>query len=446
MKTKSILSMVLCTLLSVSFVANAQDDDPATTSPTIENSFSFTPAPGALDYATMQRGFTYLTLSPKSGVTPAVNEACTENVQFIFNGEPLIDIEPKNLTFNYIPMHGGFWSGSLNLNPDNKLPLEKLQQEGTYEIKFPDNLIQVNEVNTPGCTLTFTYAAPVEGEVNFESALANIDGDTFYSIYVRMADTALAVSITDDFKCEMLYNGEPAYTFDKSQASASSNTFSINFPTEVSQDAKPGEYTFNVFPGSLKAVDTANNVYGINAAQLSYTYTLLEGPAVVSMNPKNGAMVSELSEVTITFNRYMGEATPYDPTIKLQVMQNGEALDDYEVELTTVDDAYEGKQVRITIDPAITEDGEYSIANIASFINFKLHTDDQWPNSWYFGPIECSFKVDKTMSAVSIPSADGLYTVCNMLGVSILKNAAREALSTLAPGIYVINGRKICVK
>ncbi len=414
--------------------------------PTIENSFTFTPAPGTLDYDTMQYGLTYLTISPNADVVPSVNENCTENVEFLFNGETLVDIAPEYLSFTYVDFHGGFWSGSLNLNPENQLPLEKLQQAGTYEIKFPANLIQVNEVNTPACTLTFTYSEPVEGEVNFESALANTDGDTFYSVYIRMTDPNLSVSITDDFKCELFYNGELEQTLDKSQASAYSNTFTISLPADVTETAQPGEYTFKVFPGSLKAVDKANNVYGFNTSELSYTYTLVAAPAVVAMDPENGSTVEELSKVTLTFNRLMSESTPYDPSIKLQVVQNGEPLDEYEVELMTLEDPYEGYKVLITIDPAITADGEYSIDNIASFVNFKLHADDAWPNYWYYGPIECSFKVDSNVGTEIINSDDELLNVYNLQGISILKNVTREALRTLPVGIYVVNGRKVYVK
>lgn len=437
--------MALCSALSFAFNANAQDDS-GTTDPTIENSFSFSPAPGALDYDTMQRGLTYLSISPNSGVIPSVNEACTENVEFIFNGEVLVSIAPEYLIFSYVDFHGGFWTGSLTLNPENQLPLEKFQQAGTYEVKFPADLVQVNEVNTPACTLTYTYSAPVEGDVDFESALAVVDGDAFYSMYIKLTNPDLSVSITDDFKCEMYYNGELEQTFNNSQASAYGNTFTISLPSEVTQEAQPGEYTFKVFPGSLKAVDKVNNVYGFNTTELSYTYTLIAAPAVVAMDPENGSTVEELSKITLTFNRLMSESTPYDPSIKLQVMQNDEPLDEYEVELMTLEDAYEGEKVLIVIEPAITTDGEYSIANIASFICFKLHADDQWPSYWYYGPIECSFKVDSSVGTAMIDSDTDLVNVYNLQGISIFKNVSRETLRTLPEGIYVVNGRKVYVK
>ena len=261
-----------------------------------------------------------------------------------------------------------------------------------------------------------------------------------------MTNPDLAVSITNDFKCEMFYNGELEYTFDSSQVSAYSNTFTINIPSEVVEAAKPGEYTFNVFPGSLKAVDKVNNVYGFNTTELSYTYTLIAAPAVVAMDPENGSTVEELSKITLTFNRLMSEAEPYDSSIKLQVMQNDEPLDEYEVELMTLDDAFEGEKVLIVIEPAITTDGEYSIANIASFVCFKLHADDAWPNYWYYGPIECSFKVDSSVGAEMVNSDNELVDVYNLQGMSIFKNVSRETLRTLPKGIYVVNGRKVYVE
>ncbi len=445
MKTRYIISLALCAGISLASQTYAQDTTEST-EPTIENSFSITPAPGAIDYDTMQRGLTSLTITPNSGVTPSVNDECQETILFSFNGETLTEIESKYLTFTYIDFHGGFWSGMLNLNPEDIIPLEELQQAGTYTISFPANLIQVNGENTPACTLTYTYSEPVEGEVDFESALANADGDTFYSMYIKMSDPNLALSVTDDFKCEMNYNGELAYTFDKSQVSAYANTFTINIPTELSQTAQPGEYTFNVAPGSLKAVDKANNIYGINTGELSYTYTLLAPPAVVAMDPENGSSVNELSRVTITFNRLMSESTPWDPSIKLQVMQNDEPLDQYEVELMTLEDAYEGYKVLVTIDPAITTDGEYSIANIASFINFKLHAEDQWPTYWNYGPIECTFNVDTNNGASLVENDAENLTVFNLQGYVVLRNADKEALRALPAGIYLLNGRKICVR
>jgi len=413
--------------------------------PTIENSFTFTPAPGNLDYTTMQQGFTYLSITPNSGVTPSVNADCTEKIKLVVNEETLLDIDPQYLVFTYMDFHGGFWSGQLSFNPENALPIEKFQQAGKYEIQFPANLVQVNGVNTPAHTLAYTYTAPVEGDVDFASSLSSVDGDTFYSIYVKMDNADLNLSATDDFKCEMMYEGNLAYTFDKSMVSAYGNTFTVNIPTEINQDAKPGEYTFKVYPGSLKGVDVAKNIYGLNRSELNYTYTLLPLPAVESMTPENGSAVIELDEVVLTFNRYMGIATPWDPAIKLQVMQNGEALDDYTVEISTVEEAFVGKQVKITIDPAITTDGEYSISNISSFLNFKLHTDDAWPSYWN-EPVDCSFKVDGSIGVSPVINEAGRYNVYNMQGVILLKDADRDALSKLHPGIYIINGQKICIK
>lgn len=61
--------------------------------------------------------------------------------------------------------------------------------------------------------------------------------------------------------------------------------------------------------------------------------------------------------------------------------------------------------------------------------------------------LDFTFVVDGTSGIASIiASENGLYTVVNLSGVVLLKDVEADALNSLRPGFYIINGVKIAVK
>lgn len=90
------------------------------------------------------------------------------------------------------------------------------------------------------------------------------------------------------------------------------------------------------------------------------------------------------------------------------------------------------------IEPNITEPGVYTLHIPAGFFTFA---DDSVNIA-----LEVVYTVTTSgITSVGVEKADS-YTVYTIGGVLVLKSADASALSTLAPGFYVINGKKVLVK
>lgn len=90
------------------------------------------------------------------------------------------------------------------------------------------------------------------------------------------------------------------------------------------------------------------------------------------------------------------------------------------------------------LEPNITEAGVYTLHIPAEFFVFS---DDSTSAA-----LEVVYTLTTSgITSVAVEKADS-YTVYSLSGVLVLKSADVNALSTLTPGIYVINGKKVLVK
>ena len=91
------------------------------------------------------------------------------------------------------------------------------------------------------------------------------------------------------------------------------------------------------------------------------------------------------------------------------------------------------------LEPNITEPGTYVLNIPAGFLLFDFGENVN-------KALEVVYNLTTTgITSVAVEKADS-YTVYTISGVLVLNNADANALSTLAPGFYVINGKKVLVK
>lgn len=98
-------------------------------------------------------------------------------------------------------------------------------------------------------------------------------------------------------------------------------------------------------------------------------------------------------------------------------------------------------EIYLVLDNELTFDGTYDLVIPEGF--FALGTEK---NTYISNAVKYTFPVGSGVGVDSIATADDNVTVYNAAGILLLDNADKSALGTLAPGLYIVNGRKVILK
>ena len=109
------------------------------------------------------------------------------------------------------------------------------------------------------------------------------------------------------------------------------------------------------------------------------------------------------------------------------------------VENIEYDNSGENAAVKITLKEALANDGEYMLQIYASaFILDGCQTSSE---------IKVNYTVDKTVGVDGVDGikadGNGKYTVTNLSGIVVLRDANAAALRSLPTGLYIVNGKKV---
>lgn len=201
---------------------------------------------------------------------------------------------------------------------------------------------------------------------------------------------------------------------------------------ELNDSATDGTLAFVIPAGAI----TVNGVP--TPEEITYSWNVVaKKNYTMELTPGNGDSVKELSEITIAF--------PEAETATLsQYFQNGwiAVYAGYQqAGISTAVEAVEGAAhpaFKVTFNP-VTAAGNYKIRIQAG--SFLL---DGVQESKY---TEIAVTVNPTMDGVEgIEAADGLFTVFNLQGILVIKEADAEALKALPAGVYIVNGKKVVLK
>ena len=93
---------------------------------------------------------------------------------------------------------------------------------------------------------------------------------------------------------------------------------------------------------------------------------------------------------------------------------------------------------KVMIDP-ITEAGNYRI----TFSMQTFYLDNAQGSDF----IEAKYVVDPNCSGIEgVDAESGLFTVYNLQGILVLRDASADELKALPAGIYIVNGKKVALK
>ena len=157
------------------------------------------------------------------------------------------------------------------------------------------------------------------------------------------------------------------------------------------------------------------------------------------LTPADGDKTASLSTVTILFPE---AETAELPNLNYIALRTQDYFGGYYQVATDAKPftGEDGAGVIVTFDPAPTTDGVYVLS--ADYGAFFI---DDFSLTKAFS---ATYTLDKDYSGVeNITAAEnGLYTVYSIDGKLLLENAEAPALRSLAPGFYIVNGKKMAIR
>lgn len=233
----------------------------------------------------------------------------------------------------------------------------------------------------------------------------------------------------------------PTATFAGEALAADAITTNGSYPVELSvalPTETEGELVINIPAGWYHVTGEA-----VDGDTPAYTYKLnIVAPKVipvaditVTTDPANGSKVGEITTINVIFPDNVAKVEFNEEvalTENIVSMLDGQPTTKPAVQSETV----------FRFRPEFTTAGEYTFGLPESFYLLTMTDGSQA----YSPAIQTVFTVDPSMSVDSIfgdAEAADVYTVT---GIRVLKDATPEQFKSLAPGIYVVSGRKVLKK
>lgn len=193
--------------------------------------------------------------------------------------------------------------------------------------------------------------------------------------------------------------------------------------------------------GHLKAVIPAGalNISGQALAEpIEHTWdVIMYRDYAYDFAPVSGSTVQELAKVTVTFpEAETGEISENFVNGWAQLKQSYMVVSNSEVKKVK---GAEHPTFEITFATPATNAGTYNI-NVWSGA-FILDGAIESPQ------LSATYTVDPTITGIAgIYAEDGLYTVVNVQGIVIMRNATADRVKALPEGLYIINGKKAFIR
>lgn len=397
------------------------------------------------------------TFTPAAGSDVDVSEKAWSNLSFVpFKGVELYEIpgaeqstfgtdEPMTLTLD------GEVIESFPINQQmifkNKMSLSfknKITTPGEYVLNVPANyfmaLINGVNVGNPAMTLNFNVRGAAAPEQSYTFSPAAGEYKVFPAITVTY-ENYTGVEVAEGAKATLRVMNVDYITF---TITAEGNTVTFT-PDEEFSKYLGNQYTlYHVLVPEGSYMLSANGRSWPNEA-LDLTDYRISAPTAPEFetDPEDGATVESLNTILIApavaFTNTNITLTKRAKLFKVEdgvrgpqiCTFNGTAASDKTYVTLILPDAYKD-----------LEDGDYEMEVPAGAFSFNI---DNVPGIQ--SPVLVFHYTIKTNDVrVAGIAADENVTVYTMTGVCVMRNAEREALNTLAKGIYVVNGRKVVIK
>lgn len=325
--------------------------------------------------------------------------------------------------------------------------------DGYVGIEIPEGMFLLEtaygQVPSPSVSIQYEISRYVVVPGNFAYVYDAMDSFTIYAEDLTLTGAVENIEVYDT----NVYDNEgenPLYTNGASyEAVSDENGSGIKVTFAKAYDVR----------GSIKVVIPAGTftIEGQPLAELTLEY-YIQLPFVMeyTATPASESTVDQLETIKIVWGdsselekSWMWDETPFTLAFT--------ALDSEDTELTDITDNVEivteeeedpeiwwpvvHSTLVIGFDSPYTAEGMYEIYVPAGYVavgDYEYEPNTAFTLVYYIGE---SSNVGKLVAA-----EEGIWTVYSLNGVCVLRTADEDALRTLAPGIYVINGKKVIVK
>lgn len=247
----------------------------------------------------------------------------------------------------------------------------------------------------------------------------------------------------DNFKA-VATDGMPVshggWSYDMTLKQVDDNTITLSTSEPIT-----GNKNFWVqFTGSLYMDPEVMNV-AVKFPTFGISYTVKEAvptATIDNVTPANNSIVGSLSYILFTFSYYAGETE--DETITPKLYKEGDSENLFAVEYTTDTEDGTGKVAMmdgaLKVTEPITVNGTYILEIPDGYFI------DGYGNNIKGMTLKYTVQNDGTGIEDIVTESNNGWIVYNVLGVKVMETTDATELSTLAKGIYIINGVKTIIK
>lgn len=319
--------------------------------------------------------------------------------------------------------------------------------EGVREIKSDQQVLKftIPDVATPAITPSTDKAV-----LSFDKFLLDIKADVEFSL------------ICNDKVGNFLYPADEEWTMSAvpfarlyaPQSEVKDNKqMSLVFVDALGEDGvidpnfsitpPPGNYVLLLDPNVFSLFVPGRAP--LAAAPYTYRYTVIADPTVTEvMTPSGEYSKVETVEVRFPNAQYVTE-NPECPSEITLLDADGKPVEGIDISIDSggiapleMEEEYEGASVKINLSPALVEKGVYTLV----IPQGRFACDGEYGSN----ELTLVYDIDGTSGIDTVNADNGLVTVYTATGIPVLDKADKELLSTLAPGIYIVNGKKLVIR
>lgn len=231
------------------------------------------------------------------------------------------------------------------------------------------------------------------------------------------------------------------YVMDTPETGIMSPEWKLTVPAAYMEELG-ADLVFSVVATDDKDIRVEGNAGKEENTFLSFTYEVANSYKAVSVEPGDGAVIGSIESFYVSSDLGLGYNWN-NGSIKV-LDENGNtvaSVKEVKDAETAPNDEYTVVKIEVVLDKKIEEDGVYTCVLEKGAFNVGSGFD-----TWMSAAATLTWTVKSNSVEAEIADAETLYTVFNLQGVCVLNNADADALKALAPGIYIVNGKKYMVK
>lgn len=317
---------------------------------------------------------------------------------------------------------------TISLDPEAQRP-----PVGKLTLSINDGAFSVDGKESPYISATYDYEAEIESAYQTDPAgnFLVIPTDEWGMVmWTFIFDEAATVENAWDVDSDatVTVNGTKVATMSMPESNM------LMMALESKEGLKDGDVLRVQIPAG------AFKLSGVESPAIDRTWTLAEMKDYTwTTDPADGSTIGKLEEFTITFveaesGKQPAEGVANESHSYADVKQGWAVFT--QADITHVS----GGEFKVTLRKPAVEAGTYTVNFIYGTFQF-----DGCQN--YETPITLTFTIDPTLGLtnIAVEGNEGV-SVVSINGRVMMKNAPASQLKSLAPGVYIVNGRKVFVK